>query len=367
MATEAPSEQETRGINDPSKEHTTMTTIVFETTDLPIIGAPMAGGTTTPELTSAVARAGGFPFVAGGYLSAEALAPLIARMRESTETFGVNLFVPNPVPIDRAAFDAFASALEPVAADHGVGIDPEPVEDDDHYSEKVDFLVDNPVPLVSMTFNIPTAEAIDRLHSVGTQVAATVTTPEEARTAADHGVDALIIQGPRAGGHSGTADPTRSIDDRATVDLVRDVLAEVDLPAAAGGGVDSVEAVEELLQAGASSVVVGTLLLLTDEAGTSGTHRAALQSAEFDETRLTRAFTGRPARALVNDFVRKFDPIAVDAYPAVHHLTKSFRARAKKDDDPQGLHLWAGTGYRGARTGSAETIVKELGARFTRS
>ena len=343
-----------------------MPTIAFETTDLPIIGAPMAGGTTTPELTAAVARAGGFPFLAGGYLSAEALAPLVERMRETSENFGVNLFAPNPVPVDRGAFDAFVSALQPVAADRGVAIDPEPVEDDDHYEEKIAYLVDNPVPLVSMTFNIPTAEVVDRLHAVGTQVAATVTSTEEARTAADRGVDALIAQGPRAGGHSGTADPTRPLEDRATVNLVRDVLAEMALPVAAGGGVDSAEAVEELLQAGASAVVIGTLLLLSDEAGTAATHRAALQSEDFSETQLTRAFTGRPARALVNDFVQKFDPIAVDAYPAVHHLTKSFRAQAKKNDDPQGLHLWAGTGYRGAQTGSAETIVKELGGRFPR-
>ncbi|RAE30276.1 nitronate monooxygenase, partial [Burkholderia multivorans] len=72
-------------------------TIAFETTPLPIIGAPMAGGTTTPELSAAVAAAGGFPFVAGGYLTAEALAPLVERMRETSETFGVNLFAPNPV------------------------------------------------------------------------------------------------------------------------------------------------------------------------------------------------------------------------------------------------------------------------------
>ncbi|SMX88140.1 nitronate monooxygenase [Brevibacterium antiquum] len=343
-----------------------MTTIAFDTTDLPIIGAPMAGGTTTPELTAAIARAGGFPFVAGGYLSAEALAPLISRMRETTANFGVNLFAPNVVPVDRGAFDAFASALEPVAADRGVAIDPEPVDDDDHYTDKIDYLVGNPVPLVSMTFNIPSAEVVSRLQCVGTQVVATVTTTAEARTAADRGVDALIVQGPRAGGHSGTADPTRSIEDRSTADLVREVLAEVDLPVAAGGGIDGVEAVDELLQAGASAVVVGTLLLLTDEAGTAPTHRAALQSEDFDETQLTSAFTGRPARALVNDFVRKFDPIAVDAYPAVHHLTKSFRAQAKKDDDPQWLHLWAGTGHRGAHTGSAETVIKELGAPFAR-
>ncbi|WP_309132938.1 nitronate monooxygenase [Brevibacterium sp.] len=343
-----------------------MSTIAFVTTDLPIIGAPMAGGTTTPELTAAVARAGGFPFVAGGYLTAEALAAQVDRMRETTDNFGVNLFAPNPVPLDRAAFDAFVATLEPFAAERGITLDPEPVNDDDHYAEKINLLITHPVPLVSTTFNLPTAEVIDRLHSVGTQVAATVTTAAEADTARERGVDALIVQGPRAGGHTGTADPTRQIEDRATVDLVREILAEVDLPVAAGGGVDSAEAVEELLEAGASAVVIGTLLLLSDEAGTSAIHRRALQDNAFAETRLTRAFTGRPARALANDFIRRFDGLAVDAYPAVHHLTKEFRAEAKKSEDPQALHLWAGTGYRRAKEGSAETIIKELGGPFTR-
>lgn len=343
-----------------------MSTIAFMTTDLPIIGAPMAGGTTTPDLVEAVARAGGFPFVAGGYLTAEALAEQVERARETTETFGVNLFAPNPVPLDRAAFDTFVRELEPLAADRGITLDPEPVVDDDHFTEKLDHLLSHPVPLVSTTFNLPTAEVVARLQAVGTQVAATVTTLDEARTARDRGVDGLIVQGPRAGAHSGTADPTRRIADRPTVDLLTEIRAEVNLPLAAGGGVDGPGAVEELLAAGASAVVIGTLLLLADEAGTSATHRRALKDGMFTETRLTRAFTGRPARALVNDFVHRFDDLAIDAYPAIHHLTKEFRAAAKASDDPQGLHLWAGTGYRGATEGSAETIVKELGARFAR-
>jgi nitronate monooxygenase len=341
-------------------------TIAFAKTTLPIIGAPMAGGTTTPELTEAVARAGGFPFVAGGYLTAEVLAPLVERMRETTDVFGVNLFVPNPVPVDREAFAAFVAELEPAAAERGVTLDPEPVDDDDHFDEKLDWLINHPVPVVSTTFNLPTDETVDRLHAVGSQIVATVTSVPEARVAAERGVDGLIVQGPRAGGHSGTADPTRTIEDRPTVDLVRDILAEVDLPVAAGGGVDGEAMVAELLGAGASAVVVGTLLLRSEEAGTAPTHRAALASGEFTDTRLTRAFTGRPARALVNGFVRRFDPVAVNAYPAVHHLTKEFRAAAKRADDPQDLHLWAGTGYRGADAASAETIVKDLGARFAR-
>lgn len=341
-------------------------TIAFMRTALPIIGAPMAGGTTTPELTDAVARAGGFPFVAGGYLDASGLKAQVSRMRETTDTFGVNLFAPNRIPLDRAAFDRYLAALTPLAAEHGITLDPEPIVEDDHFPEKVEFLLAHPVPLVSTTFNLPDAEVVAAFHRVGTQVAATVTTLTEARDAAARGVDALIVQGPRAGGHSGTADPTREIGDVATFDLVREILAEVDLPVAAAGGVDGVGAVEELLSAGASAVVVGTLLLRSDEAGTSATHRAALASPDFTQTRLTRAFTGRPARALVNDFVRDFDGIGLDAYPAIHHLTKAFRGDAKTSDDPQRLHLWAGTGWRGAKVGSAETIVKELGAPFAR-
>lgn len=342
-------------------------TIAFATTALPIIGAPMAGGTTTPELVAAVARAGGFPFVASGYLTAEAMAPLVERAREETETFGVNLFAPNAVELDRESFDGFVTALEPRAADLGVDLDRDPVSDDDHYPLKIDWLIAHPVPLVSMTFNLPTAEVVDRLHGVGTQVAATVTSVDEAREAAARGVDALIVQGPSAGGHTGTADPTREIEDRPTVDLVREIRGEVGLPLAAGGGVDGEEAVAALLDTGASAVVVGTLLLLADEAGTSAPHRAALQDpAVYSETRLTRAFTGRPARALVNDFVREFDPVALDAYPVLHHLTKGLRAAAKQAGDPDNLHLWAGTGYQAATPGPAETIVKELGGRFAR-
>lgn len=339
-------------------------TIAFMTTELPIIGAPMAGGTTTPELSAAVANAGGFPFLPAGYLTTKALAEAVERMRETTSNFGVNLFAPNSVPFDRAAFDTFVDAFTPVAAERGITLNPEPVIEDDEYPEKVDYLVAHPVPLVSMTFNIPTAEVIDRFHSVGTQVAATVTNTEEAVTARDRGVDALIVQGPRAGGHSGTADPTREIDDRATVDLLRDILATVDLPVAAGGGVDGPDSVGELLEAGADAVVVGTLLLLSDEAGTAPAHRNALVT--FNETTLTRSFTGRPARALVNDFVRRFDQLGFDAYPALHHLTKEFRAASKKAGDPEGIHLWAGTGYSQASTGPAEAIVKELGGRFAR-
>lgn len=128
----------------------------------------------------------------------------------------------------------------------------------------------------------------------------------------------------------------------------------------AAGGVDGPEAVESLLAAGAVAVAVGTLLLRTDEAGTSPTHRQALADPAFTETVLTRVFTGRPARALRNGFIDRHQASAPTAYPALHHLTRELRQAAGKGSDTDRLHLWAGTGHRHAPTGPAANAVRWL-------
>ena len=117
----------------------------------------------------------------------------------------------------------------------------------------------------------------------------------------------------------------------------------------AGGGIASREQVVKVLEAGAMAVSVGTALLRASQAGTSELHRQALASAEFERTVLTRAFTGRPARALENDFVRRQSDRAPVAYPAVHYLTKPLRQAALAAGDASRLHLWAGAGFRSAK------------------
>jgi NAD(P)H-dependent flavin oxidoreductase YrpB (nitropropane dioxygenase family) len=135
------------------------------------------------------------------------------------------------------------------------------------------------------------------------------------------------------------------------------------LPLVAAGGVDGPAAVRRLLDAGAERVAVGTLLLRTDEAGTSAAHRAALADPAFAETAITRVFTGRPARALRNGFIDRHERHAIDAYPAVHHLTRGLRQAAAAAGDTDRLHLWAGTGWRRARTGRAGDVISWLAGR----
>lgn len=322
----------------------------------------MAGGPTTPALATAVAEAGAFPFLAGGYKAPDALGAEVAQLRGSGRPFGVNLFVPGDQAVDAAAFAAYAARLEPEAAAHGVTLDPHPVRDDDAWEAKLALLLAEPVPVVSLTFGLPSLHDVAALQHRGTRVLATVTTPDEARASQAVGVDGVIAQGTDAGGHSGTHDPARTPVAISTEALLRSVLAAVDLPVIAAGGVDGPAAVRSLLAAGAEAVAVGTMLLRTDEAGTSPTHRSALGDPSFTETVVTRAFTGRPARALRNGFVDRHDAAAPSEYPAVHHLTRQLRSAAGMAGDTDRLHLWAGTGYSSAPTGPAAHVVRWLTA-----
>jgi len=327
---------------------------------LPLVAAPMAGGPTTVALAAAVATAGGFPFLAGGYKTPEALSAEIEELRGTGLPFGVNLFVPAVSVIDAAAFGAYVAELQADADRYGLQLDAVAVQDDDRWQDKVALLRKHRVPVVSFTFGLPSPQVIASLHEAGSQVLATVTTPSEAATARDYGVDGLTVQGPCAGGHSATHDPARDITPMETEELVRQVRAVTELPIIAAGGVDGPDAVHRLREAGADAVAVGTLLLRTDEAGTSPTHRAALADPAFTETIITRAFTGRPARALRNTFIDQHGPTAPVAYPALHHLTRPIRQAAAAAGDASLLHLWAGTGYRSAPAGPAADVIESL-------
>ena len=329
---------------------------------LPIVAAPMAGGPTTVALAEAVGAAGAYPFLAGGYKSSDALATEIEQLRPRVRGFGVNLFVPSRLIPGRTSFAAYAEELRDEAAAHGVRLDAEPVIDDDHWHQKLRLLIERPVPTVSLTFGLPDAGDIAALRRAGTRVLASVTSADEARLACAAGVDGLIVQGPDAGGHSAVFDPSRIPEPTGTASLVRRAIRASGLPVIAAGGVDGPEAVSRLLAAGAEAVAVGTLLLRTDEAGTSPTHRAALADPAFEESVITRAFTGRPARALRNGFIDRHGSTAPNAYPAVHHLTRELRAAAARSGDTDRLHLWAGTGYRSASEGPAAEVVRRLAA-----
>lgn len=327
---------------------------------LPVFAAPMAGGPTTAELVVAAARAGSFGFLAGDYKTAEGLAEHVRAVRAQTDRFGVNLFAPNPVAVDPTAYASYRDRLRPEAERLGVAVPEEPVEDDDHWQDKIDLLVANPVPVVSFTFGIPVRATIEVLRAAGSFLVQTVTSAEEAARAAGAGFDALVVQGSAAGGHSGTLTPSSPPVERSLEELVGEVRRRVALPVIAAGGLDSRHRVREVLGAGAGAAAVGTALLLASEAGTSKPYRAALAGPDRGPTVLTRAFTGRPARAMRNQFVDAHHDHAPEGYPALHHLTSPMRRAAAAAEDIEGINLWAGEHYRSTRPGPAARILEDL-------
>ncbi|WP_300678946.1 nitronate monooxygenase [Nocardioides sp.] len=328
--------------------------------DLPLVAAPMAGGVTTPELIAAAMGSGAFAFVPAGYLSAEALRAKLGDVHAEGYRPGVNLFVPGSAAMPREAFDGYRRELADEAAAVDVTLPVEPRWEDDAWAAKIELLVREPVPWISFTFGLPPAADADRLRRAGSRLAATVTSVGEAEAAAALGLDAVLVQGSAAGGHSAVFDPTATVADRPTEETVAAVRATVTLPVVAAGGVDGPAAVARLRAAGAEAVVVGTLLMRTPEAGTSTTHRRALADPRFTDTRVTRAFTGRPARGLVNGFLERHDAHAPVGYPEVHHLTRELRTAAAVAGDAERVHLWAGTGWRSAREVAAAEVLADL-------
>jgi nitronate monooxygenase len=188
----------------------------------------------------------------------------------------------------------------------------------------------------------------------------TITTPGEARAAAAAGASVLVAQGIEAGGHRGGFDDTA--EQLGVLALVRLAAAASNLPIVAAGGIADAAGVAAVLAAGAGAAQVGTAFLLADEAGTHPAHRAAL--AGDAPTAITRAFSGRRARGIVNRFMREH-PDAPSAYPEVHHLTSPLRAAARERGDGEGFNLWAGQAYPLARAEAAAAIAERLTPRRT--
>lgn len=336
-----------------------------------IIAAPMAGGTSTPAFVQAVHEAGGLGFLAAGYKSVEAMQADIRAARASRARFGMNVFVPDPAQLQSspavvARLEEYRSRLGADARRYGVELPPLRLDDDDAWQGKIDVLLADPVELVSFVFGLPGTDVVQALRRAGSAVLATVTTPAEAQAAADQGVDALVVQHAGAGGHSAAFQAVSGSQDSAgpvtTAELVARVRAAVGLPLVAAGSVMDTDGLDAVLAAGAAAAQLGTALLRSDESGARQLYKDALASPRFTQTRLTQAFTGRNARALVNEFVRDH-PDAPGVYPAVHHLTAPLRAAAAAAGDPERLNLWAGTGWGQAKSGPVADILAGLAGR----
>ena len=318
-----------------------------------IVVAPMAGGPTTTDLVIAAGRAGALGCLAAGYKTPEAMAAEISAVRAATaEPFGVNVFVPGGPYPDRGTLAGYLDSLGP-----GLG---EARWDDDGFGGKVAALLADPPAFTSFTFGCPAAEVISALQDAGSAVVVTVTSPDEALAAAAAGPDALCVQGYEAGAHRGTfVNDDAPGRDRGLLSLIGEVAAVTSLPQIAAGGIMGPRQVQAVLAAGAVAAQCGTAFLRSPESGAHPLYKAALADPRYTATTVTRAFSGRPARGLVNEFIVAH-PDAPPAYPEINNATRPLRAAAAARGDTGRMSLWAGQGYRLAADLPAAELIGRL-------
>jgi nitronate monooxygenase len=331
----------------------------------PIIQAPLAGGGDTPELVAAVSNTGGIGFIGAAYLTPQQIEQTSRSVGAKTRgPFGINLFAPAPSPETPKHADRILARLAPFFSELGLPAPSLPSKTAESFPEQLAAALESGASAFSFTFGILPSDAIAAIKSRGMLLFGTATTVSEAVALEQAGVDGVVAQGSEAGGHRGTFLGDFPSGMIGTMALVPQVVDAIGVPVIASGGIMDGRGIAAALALGASAVQLGTAFLTCDEAGIPDAYKRAIQAAQEDQTRITRAFSGRPARGIVNRFMNEIDPEqsegAILPFPLQNGVTRPLRAAAAKQNRAEFLSLWAGQGVRLARRQSAKELMARL-------
>jgi nitronate monooxygenase len=332
--------------------------------DLPIVQAPMAG-VQGSALAIAVSRAGALGSLPCAMLSLDQVRAEIAAVRAATsKPFNVNFFChtpPEPEPLREAAWRA---ALLPFYKE--LAVDPSAIPGEPGRTpftvEAAELLEELRPPVVSFHFGLPSSGLLAKVKSTGAIVLSSATTVEEAIWLEAQGVDAVIAQGAEAGGHRGMFLTNDISTQTGTLALVPQVVDAVKVPVIAAGGIADARGVRAALSLGAAAVQIGTAYLLCPETTTSPLHRAALRSVSSRHTVLTRLFSGRPARGIVNRIVREMGPMneVAPAFPLASQALAPLRGKAEGLGLDDFSPLWSGQNASGCSEIPASDLTRRL-------
>ena len=344
----------------------------------PIVLSPMAGFGTV-ELAAAVCDAGALGSIGCGPTSPEVAARTIRQLRGLTsKLINVNFFCHVPADATSGEEQGWRDRLSHYYRE--LGGDPQasssrtdlPAFGNDMCSVVEQFRPE----VVSFHFGLPAPSLLSRVKSAGCRVMSSATTVEEALWLEARGVDVIIAQGYEAGGHRATflgPDVNRAMASQSgMMVLLPQVVDAVRVPVIAAGGIADGRGIAAALMLGAAGAQIGTGYLLCPEAATPPLHRDALRRAAADATVLTNVFTGRPARALVNRFIREVGPMAdaAPAFPIPLAASAPLRILAEQRGSSDFTPLWAGQASRLGREMPAKaltaSLVKETMQQFRR-
>jgi nitronate monooxygenase len=335
-------------------------------TTLPIIQAPMAGAALS-DMVVAVSEAGGLGSLACALLSADQARKELESIRQRTSRpINANFFCQRPPQEDDARLLNWRKHLDPYYVQLNVKENASTqVPARAPFDEQMcDLVAEFRPEVVSFHFGLPDKNLLLRVRQTGAKIFSSATSVKEARWLEDQGCDAIIAQGFEAGGHRGvflTKDVSTQVG---TMALVPQVVDAVKVPVIAAGGIADARGILAAFALGAAAVQIGTAYLRCPEAQISPLHRQALKDAKDDESAITNVFTGRPARAIVNRFMREIGPMSdlAPEFPLAAGALAPLRAKSEAAGSVDFTPLWSGQAARLGRDLPAGELTKQLAA-----
>ncbi len=330
----------------------------------------MAGGSTTPELVTAVTGAGALGSFGLAYSSAsqihtqcQAFRALCARRGLASDCgWNANFFV-FPEITEPSNELTVAAKAQMAGLAQRVGVDANELSHETQLPdllEQVTAALAYQPSLVSFHLGIPDQPVIDLIRQTHCLIAMSATSLREAEAVAAAGADFIVAQGHEAGGHRGIFDLSTEDEALGTLELVTSLATKCQTPLIAAGGIMDSAGITAALKAGADAVQLGSAFLTVDECGTSEVYRAAISTISNRGTHMTTGFSGRPARGIRNLFIDTVQADAVLPFPLQNTLTGKLRKAAAVADDHELMSLWAGVKIEQAQNCSAAELIQQL-------
>ncbi|MYM63376.1 nitronate monooxygenase family protein [Pseudomaricurvus sp. HS19] len=332
--------------------------------EYPLIQAPMAGAQ-DHRLAVAVSQAGGLGSIPCATLDADAIKREVSAFRAQSEhPLNLNFFCHQPPAVNHNDLQEWYALLAPYCAELDVDVSRISTTPARHpfNSDLTDVVEELQPEVVSFHFGLPEPGLLQRVRASGARVIASATTTDEALWLQARGADAVIVQGTEAGGHRGHFLSHDLHVQESTLSLLPKVVAQLEIPVIAAGGIASQAEIAAVMALGAAGVQIGTAYLLCTESMISPLHRLALMSEPGLQTEITNVFTGRPARGIVNRLMKEIGPLCdkAPAFPLAANLVNALRAAAEQNGSADFSPLWSGENRAGCREVSATELTHQL-------
>lgn len=297
--------------------------------EVPILSAGMAYAAGV-ELTVAVSNAGGLGVLGCTGFTGDKVRKMIREVREKTDKpFGVDIILPPRVSHESFSPGQLADLIPPEHAKYreelrkhfdlpesvpeGVDLDTELTVLGTGVEEQIEIILEEKVPVFVSGLGSP-GFMIERARAQGMKVFAIVGNVKAARRVASDGVDAVVAQGYDGGGHTGRV---------GTFSLIPQVIDALSpLPILAAGGVTDGRGLAASIAFGCVGVWVGTRFLASKEASIEDWKKDRIVAANEEATVRSRAYTGKPARVLKNEWTEAWEkgdlePLPLPLQPAL--------------------------------------------------